>query len=211
MSSSTNYEIRAILDSRTDPDTSDALEFVGTFGVWQDLSSTKSWSITVNDALAVGDYLQDISFEIRNKTTQEIVATTSGDFLLSINVPAEPTPPPSSTTTEGPFYITTSGSEHRWIVTSGAAYIYWDGVTIVSSGLGMSATSYTAPDGAIYTRGAVAQTHQYFTGYYVSKTTTTTTPPPTPTPQPEPEPEPEPSGPPYIPPPTNPENPTPDV
>ena len=74
MSSSADYEIRAILDSRTDPDTSDALEFVGTFRVWQDLSSTKSWSITVNDSLAVGDYLQDISFEIRNKTTQEIVA-----------------------------------------------------------------------------------------------------------------------------------------
>ena len=206
MSSSADYEIRAILDSRTDPDTSDALEFVGTFGVWQDLSSTKSWSITVNDTLVVGDYLQDISFEIRNKTTQEIVATTSGDFLLGINVPAEPTPPPPSTTTEGPFYITTSGADYRWVVASGNAYIYWNGVTIVDSGLAMAATSYTAPDGAVYTRGSVAQTHQYFTGYYVSKTTTTTTPLPPPQPEPEPEPEPFPT-----PPPTNPANPTPDV
>ena len=205
MASSADYEIRAILDSRTDPDTSDSLEFVGTFGVWQDLSSSKSWSITVNDALAVGDYLQDISFEIRNKATQEIVATTSGDFLLSINVPAEPTPPPTSTTTEGPFYITTSGAEYRWIVASNGTTIYWNGVTI-ASGLAMNITSYTAPDGAVYTRGSVAQTHQFFTGYQISKTTTTTTPPPTPQPEPEPEPEPFPT-----PPPTNPANPTPDV
>ena len=121
MASSSDYQIRAVVNSTADPDATDTSQFSGTFGVWQDLSSDRSWSIQVDVNDPSGNYLKNVDFEIRNKHTLEIVSTTSGDFILNIdfNEPINP---------NGPFY-STSVPKFYWRIFQEDT-VYWNDVAV---------------------------------------------------------------------------------
>ena len=131
MASSSDYQIRAVVNSTVDPDVTDTSQFIGTFGVWQDLSSDRSWSIQIDTTDPAGNYLKNFDFEIRNKHTQEIVATTSGDFILNIVAP--------NASTNGPYYSLTSPKFFWRAFTTDE--VYWNDVAVFSGDFPTDATS----------------------------------------------------------------------
>lgn len=154
MSSTSDYQIRAILRSESIP-SGNTGALSGTFNTWQDLSADRIWSITLNPTNDYSEYTRNIDFEIRNKNTLEIVSTTIGDFVIS-----------ADTSAIGPQYSVTDPKYYWREYISDE--IYWDGVQVFIGGQ-LSGTTYLASDGFRYTRSTLVTSNSSGTYYKLTR------------------------------------------